>query len=283
MSRRSHIARRPLVDPDEFRDAPRAVVIVANEYPERHYIPPHRHDRAQLLYAAIGVISVATAAGTWVVPPLRAVWIPPRTEHEVRMLAPVSMRSVNVSPRHTRALPDACGVIHVTALLRELILRAAEFPLLYDERGAEGRVMALILDEIRTFQALPLHLPMPEHPRLAALCRQIREEPGSDRTLDEWAHRCGSSTRNLARQFMAHTGMSFRTWRQQARLLAALGRLATGDPVTQVAVELGYASPSAFTSMFRKALGATPREYFTSARAARSSGPVGAAPAARRR
>src|SRR5262245_37577233 len=160
MSRIGH-NERPLVNPDEFRDAPRAVVIVANEYPDRHYIPPHRHDRAQLLYAVTGVMSVGTGAGTWVVPPLRAVWIPPRTEHEVRILGPVSMRSVNVAARSARALPDTCGVIHVTPLLRELILRAAEFPLLYDERSTQGRIMALILDEIRTFRALPLHLPMP--------------------------------------------------------------------------------------------------------------------------
>ena len=248
MSRTGHKLRPALVNPDEFRDAPRAVVIVSNEYPDRHYIPPHHHDRAQLLYAVSGVMSVGTDAGTWVVPPLRAVWIPPRTVHEVRILAPVSMRSVNVASRNARGLPDRCGVIHVTPLMRELILRAADFPLLYDERGTEGRIMALILDEIRTFQALPLHLPIPEHARLAALCQQIREEPGSARTLDEWARWSGNSTRNLARQFLMHTGMSFRAWRQQARLLAALGRLAAGAPVTHVALELGYASPSAFNS-----------------------------------
>jgi AraC-like DNA-binding protein len=152
-------------------------------------------------------------------------------------------------------------------LLRELILRAAEFPLLYAERSTQGRVMALILDEIRTFRALPLHLPMPDHPRLASLCNQIREDPGSARTLDEWARHSGSSIRNLARQFATHTGMSFRVWRQQARLHSALGRLAAGAPVTRVALELGYTSPSAFTSMFRKALGATPRDYFTTERA----------------
>jgi len=56
--------------------------------------------------------------------------------------------------------------------------------------------------------------------------------------------------------------MSFTAWRQQVRLVDALSRLATGQPVTTVALDLGYQSPSAFTSMFRRALGRAPTRYF---------------------
>ncbi len=56
--------------------------------------------------------------------------------------------------------------------------------------------------------------------------------------------------------------MSFGAWRQQVRLVDALGRLATGQKVTAVALDLGYQSPSAFTSMFRRALGRAPTRYF---------------------
>jgi AraC-like DNA-binding protein len=45
------------------------------------------------------------------------------------------------------------------------------------------------------------------------------------------------------------------------RLVEALSRLALGHSVAAVARELGYASPSAFTAMFRRTLGATPRAY----------------------
>jgi AraC-like DNA-binding protein len=56
--------------------------------------------------------------------------------------------------------------------------------------------------------------------------------------------------------------MSFGPWRRQALLLASLSRLAAGEPVTNIALDLGYDSPSAFTAMFRRTLGVTPSRYF---------------------
>jgi AraC-like DNA-binding protein len=174
----------------------------------------------------------------------------------------VAMRTLYVRADVAETLPRQCCVIAVSPLLRELILRAVELPLLYDERGPEARVMSLILDEIRALPALPLHLPWPADPRLKRLCAAIQEDPASERTLEHWADTVGASSRTLARLFRKETGMSFGEWRQQVRLVDALGRLATGQKVTAVAMDLGYQSPSAFTSMFRRALGEPPTRYF---------------------
>ena len=54
---------------------------------------------------------------------------------------------------------------------------------------------------------------------------------------------------------------SARVTRRQRVLLAALERLGNGEPVTSVALSLGYDSPSAFIAMFKKTLGATPSRY----------------------
>jgi AraC-like DNA-binding protein len=86
-------------------------------------------------------------------------------------------------------------------------------------------------------------------------------DPGDGRDLKDWAKTAGASERTLARLFVKETGMTFGTWRQRRRLLAAIGRLAEGQPVTAVAFDLGYDSPSAFITMFRKTLGATPGRY----------------------
>ena len=72
------------------------------------------------------------------------------------------------------------------------------------------------------------------------------------------------SGRTLARMFTAETGMTFGAWRQQARLLRALELMAAGQPVTTVALDVGYESPSAFIAMFRRALGVSPARYFAS-------------------
>ena len=116
------------------------------------------------------------------------------------------------------------------------------------------------------FRSLPLRLPLPGDSRLRRLAQELMKNPSDSRPLAAWARHVGASRRTLARRFRAETGLSFALWRQQARLLAALNRLAAGTPVTQVAFDTGYHSPSAFISMFRRTLGTTPHRYFAAQR-----------------
>ena len=41
----------------------------------------------------------------------------------------------------------------------------------------------------------------------------------------------------------------------------ALGWIAEGRPILEVAMELGYESPSAFSAMFRRELGVSPSSF----------------------
>jgi AraC-like DNA-binding protein len=254
----------------ELQRVPRAVAAYARDFPDGHVIPRDRHPRGQLVYGITGVMTVKTPHGTWVVPPQRAVWVPPDTDHESRMYGAVAMRTLYVEPRAARAMPDRCCVVAVSPLLRELILEATRLPAEYDERGREGRVMRLVLDELAASPAEPLHLPQPRDKRLQRICAAILAHPGESASLEDWAARVGASGRTLARAFARETGMGFATWRQQARLAAALQRLAAGAPVTAVALDCGYASPSAFTAMFRRTLGTRPSDYFRQAAPATS-------------
>jgi AraC-like DNA-binding protein/mannose-6-phosphate isomerase-like protein (cupin superfamily) len=242
---------------------PRAVVALASDYPAGSRVAPHRHDRAQLVFASAGVMAVTTEAGTWVVPPQRAVWVPAATGHEIRMHGNVSLRTLYVEPGPATGLPEACRVITVSPLLRELILRAMEIPARYDQTGPDGRVMALILDELRLSTAAPLYLPRPSDRRLLRVTEALLEDPGDRRPLTAWAKHAGASPRTLARLFAKETGLGFRAWRQQARLLHALVGLAEGRPVTVLALDLGYHSPSAFIAAFKRAFGVTPARYFS--------------------
>jgi AraC-like DNA-binding protein/mannose-6-phosphate isomerase-like protein (cupin superfamily) len=255
-------------NPDLLDDAPRDVVLWADSYHAGELVAEHRHRRAQLLHAVSGVMTVTTPDGSWVVPPHRALWVPAATDHAIRMTGAVSMRTLYVEPGAAAPMPRQCCVLSVSPLLRELILRAMELPRLYDTGGAAGRLIALILDEIRVLPALPLHLPMPAEPRLAKICGTLLSHPEDSRVLEAWGRSAGASGRTLARLFRRETGMSFGAWRQQARLIEALARLGAGEPVTNVALELGYESPSAFTAMFRRSLGVTPSRYFDPPRSA---------------
>lgn len=242
----------------------RPVAAWAGDYATGARLAYHRHSRAQLVFAVAGVMNVSTARGTWVVPPSRAVWVPAEIEHGIAMSGSVQMRTVYVRKAAARGLPGAPCVLNVSPLLRELIMRAMTLPPLYKPRSADGRVMAMILDEIESLPVMPLELRMPRDRRLLRLCSTVLDDPGGTQGFGQLAKRSGASVRTLARLFRRETGLTFTRWRQQARLMEALRRLARGDPITVVALDLGYATSSAFTYMFRRALGVPPSRFYAS-------------------
>lgn len=238
------------------------IVAVAAKLDRGESIHPHWHDWAQLVFAVDGVMSVISDDGFWVVPPNRAVWIPPLKKHSFQIRTPLEMRTIYLDPAVIKQPLGQCCVLQVSPLLRELVNRLMEYPLEYSPDSPQARLFGVILDEIQISPITPLHVPRPTHPKLQLIAEQIGANPADNRTLAEWGAKLGASERTLARLFRQDTGMSFAQWRQQVRLVMALQMLAEYKPVTQVAIELGYESPSAFISMFRKSLGTTPSRYF---------------------
>ena len=239
----------------------RPVVAFTRDHPDGEVIERHRHGFAQLVYASIGLMRIDTPVGVWVVPPQRAVWIPAGIDHEITCIGPVAMRSVYIATEPQSGFPGECRVLSVSPLLRELLLSAMALPEGYRLDGPEARLIAVLLDQIRTAPVTELHLPMPTDRRLSVVTRGLIADPADDRGLRDWADVAGASARTLARLFQAETGLSFGAWRQQLRLHESLARLAAGEPVTSVAFSVGYDSPSAFIAMFRRAMGATPSRY----------------------
>ncbi len=258
---------RPFVTEDgveilTFEDLPRPVSLKEISEKAGDEIPPHQHSWGQLLYSSEGVMQAMAQGGVWVIPPQRAVWIPPGIDHHIKVINTVRLRNVYVSPDAMEGLPSACQVMLVTPLLRELIAEAVTFPPLYDESGAEGRLINVLLDCLKTAKIAPLHLPVPEHGPISEIASHLKEQPADDTSLEDWADQLGTTSRTLARNFKKHTNMTFGQWRQQARLLEALSRLANNQPIAHIAQDLGYSSQSAFSAMFKKALGTTPGKYF---------------------
>ena len=244
-----------------------AVAGIAAEFESGHVLRRHRHLRAQLVYAIEGVMTVETDAGLWVVPPLRAVWVPSGVTHSIRMTGRVRMRTVYFdAPALARAsAPERCRVLGVSPLLREIIVRLAEadsaHEALADERRAH--LVDVLVDELVDAPATPLELPMPQDGRLRRIADAVLADPSDNRDLAAWAAFAALGERTLARLFPQETGMTFVRWRQQVRLLRALERLAMGEAVTAVAIDMGYTSTSAFVKLFRESFGVTPGRYFS--------------------
>jgi len=248
-------------NPEDYQHVSHAVAAMPKDFAAGFEILPHRHARAQLIHATAGTMRVSTEDGVWVVPPQRALWVPGGVTHSIVMLSDTTMRTLYVRGDAAAAMPSVCRVLSVSPLLRELIVRATELPVQYDETGPAGHVVALILSELQGLQSLPLQLPMPRDPRLRVLCTALLDATGDQRPLEAWARSINVSPRTLARRFQSETGLSFGAWRQQARVLEAMGRLGGGEPVTQVALDLGYESVSAFSAMFHRATGAPPSQF----------------------
>jgi AraC-like DNA-binding protein/mannose-6-phosphate isomerase-like protein (cupin superfamily) len=239
------------------------VAILASELPAGHRIAPHAHRRNQLIYARHGVMRVTTAEGSWIVPPERALWMPARLRHEIHCTGAVSMRTIYVSAAAAPRLPRRCVMLAVSPFMRELLLRLVEAR---PAAQARRHLVPLILAELSALPVSPLHLPEPRDRRLRRLTEALKRRPDDPQRLTDWQLVAGASARTLSRLFVAETGMTFRQWQRQLRLLIALERLAQGRNVTDVALDVGYGSPSAFISVFRQSLGTTPRRYFAPTR-----------------
>lgn len=245
----------------EFDSLPRKVTTVPCVAERGEVIPAHSHPWVQLLYASEGVMRVRTELGVWIIPPRRALLIAPGITHELAMLSRVVLRTVFIDAGVANALPAGCTVLEVSPLLRELILALSSEPFEYDEAGRGGHLAWMILDELARMRSVPIAVPWPRDRRLQALCTDIMDHPGSTRTLEERAQGAGASARTLIRLFPRETGLHYRGWVQQVHLAHAFEMLARGESVGSVSSRLGYASPSAFTSMFRRILGRTPQHY----------------------
>lgn len=221
----------------------------------------HAHRKGQLVVALHGGVSCQVPDALWMVPPNCGVWLPGGLAHSNRATANARLCFLFVEPG-LAALPERCCTLALSPMLREMILHLAEQPSDYAPDSRTGRLARVLLEELVDMPVERLYLPTSREPRIRRLGQALTQDPGDRSTQAEWARRLATSERTLARLILRETGLSFGRWRQQLQLLVALRELAAGASVQQVSGDLGYASASAFISMFRKALGKSPARYF---------------------
>ena len=240
-----------------FETAPRPLVGLARDYPAGFAAGLHAHPRAQLLYAVSGVMHIDTLDAAFVVPPSMALFLPAHAPHAIRMDGPVAMRALFLRKDAAQRAGKNTAVIAVSPLLREVVLAACAEPLDWNQRGRGRWLAEMALDEISRAGVLPLGLPMPRDPRLLRAVAALRT-PAAGPRLEDLTGVAGASSRTLARLFRTETGLSFRQWRQQARLTAAMGALSQGATPSRAAAMAGFASQAAFGAAFRALFGITP-------------------------
>jgi AraC-like DNA-binding protein len=233
---------------------------LAYEYPPAWQVPEHAHDADQLIHAASGVMEVAAEGSLWLIPPQFAVWIPAKVRHAIRMPGAVSMRTIYLRPGLARG--KSCAVLHVTPLLRELIMETVrQGDLKMRDRG-HAAFRDVLAAQIARATPVPTVLAVPKDARLGRLAQSVIADPR--RGLDALCREAGVSARTLQRIFRREVGTDFETWRRQARLMKAVELLAQGRGIKAVSHAVGYRQASTFVAMFRRALGVTPKAWISS-------------------
>ncbi|MEP6873444.1 MAG: helix-turn-helix transcriptional regulator [Burkholderiales bacterium] len=243
-------------------------------------VVPHHHACAQIALSATGVVRMTMADGSFIVPPSRALWIPPGVEHAVTVDDDAELLTLYLHQPRGRFGPQVarpldapwrqCRVLEVSGLLRALALELDARPdapgltLDPDELQREKRLSALLFDELRRARPVPLGIALPRDKRLRALCEAVLDDPTRHTSLDDWARDAGASPRTVARLFRSELQTSFGQWRQQVLLARAVTLAARKLPMASIAAELGYASASAFSAMVRRSVGAPPSRFLVS-------------------
>ena len=223
-------------------------------------LPTHTHEDAQLTFAASGMVQIHTDAGRWLVPPLLAVWVPAGVPHRAEVLTDAELWIVHCRPAAwapaTRA--ERAFAVRVTPLLRALL--DAAFTTDVDAHKADllGRLM---LHELTETADAPTFLPMPATPAARRVAERAIADPAHRLDLAALAHRAATSVRTASRLFPLETGLTFKAWRQRARIVHAMDRLGRGDAIARVCAACGFATTAAFAAAFRQVTGITPTMF----------------------
>lgn len=221
----------------------------------------HSHDFGQLISAASGSMYVGTPNRVLLLSPAMAVWIPPDVDHWMRYGSNNEMRYVDVNQEEARSLGAQCRVMAMTPLLSALISETMPDMGMRRANSHSNAFHDLLRHELVAAPDVPLSITMPQDDRIRRFAESALDDPGVVESVDAWLAEAPASRKTIERLFVAETGMPPSRWLRHARILHAISRLAAGEKVSSVAFDMGYASSSAFSYMFRRTLGRSPRDF----------------------
>jgi AraC-like DNA-binding protein/quercetin dioxygenase-like cupin family protein len=223
----------------------------------------HSHDLHQLEYAFEGVAEVETDAARYLLPPQQAIWIPAGVEH-CTTLTRVRTASVFLDPSLGINAGDRVRVIPAAPVIREMILYARCWPIDRDRSAPEADTFFAALAYLiakSLDQEMPLSLPTSKDPLVSA-AMQFTGAHLDRIALSDVCDAVNASERSIRRAFVTETGMSWRKYLLQSRLLKAMALLAEPGPsVLAVATAVGFETMSGLNRAFRRYTGETPLAY----------------------
>lgn len=208
-------------------------------------------------------MEVSSAQNMWLIPPHFALWIPARTQHQIRMQGPVSMRTLYLRPGQVSRIGEPCAVLHITPFLRELIIEVVRVKRLRLRNPYEYALHKLLITQLEKASSVPTFITLPHEERALAMAQAMLRNPAESKSLATLCTEVGISVRTIERIFRRDVGIDFDSWRRQVRLTRAVQLLVSGCSIKEVAFGIGYRQTSAFVEMFRRTFGTTPKVWIS--------------------
>lgn len=226
-----------------------------------HSIDMHCHSWAQLVYASEGVIAVESGNACWVVPTSRAIWVPAGQPHSIKMYGKVFLQTLYFQSLPKATIDLQCSAYEITSLMRELIVFVCNKGIVNSDTDEHRNLIAFLTFQVKSLRPIPLMVPMPSDPRAKRLASRVIDNPGTSLSLAQLCEESGTSLRTMQRVFSQEVGLPLSRWKNLVLMVHAIQLLASDRTITQISLELGFESLSAFIFSFRKYFGVSPGQY----------------------
>ena len=210
----------------------------------------------KLVFAASGTLAVRAEDRLSILPPTRALWVPPGARHEMSCRGAASIRTLYFHPKHAPTVP--AGPLQVRPLLRELIVEACRVGPLLRGNPHHACLDGLLRSELADAQPSPFQLGLPNSDAARRAADLVLASPSKYPDAEAVAAAVACSRRTLERRFALETGLSLGRWLQHARLIYSTQLLDDRRSLLDVALAVGYATASAYAGAFRREFGVTP-------------------------
>ncbi len=179
------------------------------------------------------------------------------------MPGPVLMRTLYLRKDLAARSEPRCAVLHVTPLLRELIVETVRVGQLRMRVRYECALRDMLITQLQNASPMPISVTLPREKRALTVAQAILQNPGEPKSMAALCADIGVSVRTIERAFLKEVGADFESWRRQVRLKKAVELLVSGCSVKEVAWQIGYCQSSAFVQLFRRTFGTTPKAWIS--------------------
>ncbi|MCK6264494.1 AraC family transcriptional regulator [Vibrio sp. ZSDE26] len=223
----------------------------------------HSHPWHQIVFPRQGLLQSDIGDKSGIVPHNGMLFIPANTVHKSVAITDTQFLAIYLNPRKNVQYGSEPKSCQVNSFIKELIQLLFETNTLAQSESNITHLLMVLRDQIEVAESYEIPLLIPTDKRLFSIFVQLKQQPDLPFTLKEWAKKVGASERTLSRLCSKEFSQSFALWRQNIRLVLSLQLLDSKMTIQEIALELGYASDSAFVQAFKKLFKQTPRKYRT--------------------